>query len=452
MDLKDYVKATFKDHHIDLTDKRIGVATSGGVDSMVLLSVMVALRDEYHYHLYMLHCNHHVRSESEEEARYLKDYASKNDIIFLYKDLYLDLTHSYEAEAHDKRYAFFKDMGEEYQLDDILLGHHVEDNLESILIRIGRGSGLKGYLGLPFKLQKDNIVYLRPLLEVRKDVLLEYSQTYHVTYFHDKTNDDDESLRNRLRHYVLPALLDNDIDKGLERYQYVLSNSYIEIQKIIQGFVDRTNENHCFSKQELLRYSDFLKEEILYKIIKDSQDITTYHMHEVMKELGSHKPYYQIKLGDYILDIQNDIVYIKNNIQNNIKNMLDNKHNSFTLIPTCEIKEYGEYVLNDNLSLIVSKKVNLDMPKINYLWYNINELPIIVRGRQEGDTITDKSGTHKLKSILINAHATPKEKQECVVLEKNGQVLAVLGYARAELANLKDNEGDSVIYLKRRKK
>lgn len=442
MNLKEYVRDIFNSHHIDLKDKHIGVATSGGVDSMVLLSLMLELRSEFHFSLYLLHCNHHVRSESADEALYLKEYALKNDITFLYKDLYLDLTHSYEAEAHDKRYAFFKGMGATYQLDYILLAHHSEDNLESILIRIGRGSGLKGYLGLPFKNTKDNLTYLRPLLNIRKEDIIYYSEENNITYFHDKTNDTDESLRNRLRHYAIPALLDNNIDKGLERYQYVLSSSYNEIQKIIQPFINKVKENQCFSKSEFLNYSDFLKEEILYKIIKDSQDITNYHMHEVIKELGSSKPYYQIKISHYVLDMQNDIVYIKENI--------NNTPNSFTNINTCVINDYGEYALNDNLSLIVSKKINLDMPKIAYLWYNIKELPIIVRGRKIGDTITDKSGTHKLKSILINQHATPKEKEECVVLEKNGQVLAVLGYARAETANLKDNEGDSVIYIKRR--
>ena len=141
------------------------VATSGGPDSMCLLSLVMSLNKKIN--IICAHVNHHVRKESDEEYEYVKSFCESNNIIFEGMDILEYSSDNFESEARKKRYTFFEELYTKYNAKYILTAHHGDDLIETILMRITRGSNLPGYIGI----KELDGKYLRPLLNVTQIIL-----------------------------------------------------------------------------------------------------------------------------------------------------------------------------------------------------------------------------------------------------------------------------------------
>ena len=137
-------------------DDTIIVACSGGPDSMCLLNLTKSICKN----IICAHVNHNVRKESILEYEYVKNFCSLNNIIFEGLNITFDNERNFESNARKKRYDFFNELMEKYNAKYILTAHHGDDLIETILMRITRGSKLAGYIGI----KKENNHYLRPLL------------------------------------------------------------------------------------------------------------------------------------------------------------------------------------------------------------------------------------------------------------------------------------------------
>ncbi|MBM3893183.1 tRNA lysidine(34) synthetase TilS [Candidatus Dependentiae bacterium] len=183
------------------------VALSGGPDSVFLLYLLKQLRDARFCSLVAAHLNHGWRAEAADDAAWCKALCAKLGVPFVqdHGDNYpVDKKYGGSAEAigRKKRQLFYTAVKTQYQAAAIALGHHQDDQFETFFIRLARGTSLSGLHGMnPF-----DGTYLRPLLCVSKKEILAWLAINNISYLTDATNAQDKYLRNRIRHYLVPAL------------------------------------------------------------------------------------------------------------------------------------------------------------------------------------------------------------------------------------------------------
>ncbi|MEK7544651.1 MAG: tRNA lysidine(34) synthetase TilS [Patescibacteria group bacterium] len=188
--------------------KTVIIGVSGGADSVALLNLIVNLSEKLKFKIIVAHVNHSLRGkESDMDEEFVKNLCKKYDIIFVskkvdIKELQKKQKISLEDAGRQARYTFFYRIKEEYNADFILLAHHRDDNVETMLLNLIRGSGVRGLTGIAMG-SKDVI---RPLLDFSKKELMEYCAMKKLGFREDKTNKDTEIRRNYVRHKLIPAI------------------------------------------------------------------------------------------------------------------------------------------------------------------------------------------------------------------------------------------------------
>ncbi|MFQ5601277.1 MAG: tRNA lysidine(34) synthetase TilS [Candidatus Krumholzibacteriia bacterium] len=180
------------------------VGVSGGSDSVALLRLLVEIAPKHRLHLQVAHFDHRLRPGSADDARFVRKLAL---------DLGLEPhTEAWsqpepgEDAARRARHAFLERTARRLGCPVIALGHQIEDQIETVLMRLGRGTGLRGLLGIPWRRSTAGADIVRPLLECRRATLADYLESIHQAWREDPSNEDRALQRNRLRHEVLPVL------------------------------------------------------------------------------------------------------------------------------------------------------------------------------------------------------------------------------------------------------
>lgn len=185
-----------------LGNKKLLLATSGGLDSMVMAHLFHKLK----YEVALVHCNFQLRGmESFGDQKFVQDYAEANEIpIFVTQfdteAFAKDYRLSTQVAARDLRYNWFYELLETEKYDYILTGHHADDNVETFLINLSRGTGLEGLVGIPE--QNDKII--RPLLLFSREEIANYANENDIRWREDSSNASDKYLRNKIRHDLVP--------------------------------------------------------------------------------------------------------------------------------------------------------------------------------------------------------------------------------------------------------
>ena len=245
----------------NFSEKRFLLAVSGGVDSMV----MASLFKELNCYFEIAHINYHFRGEdSNLDQQLVESYCQKHQIPFHLKDVTdkeKETMTSLQTWARDLRYNFFFDVLKNQNLDFIVTAHHLNDELETFIINLSRGSGIKGLSGIPNN--KNQI--LRPLLNYSKESIYAFAKLHNIPFRVDKSNEKQDYLRNKIRHELTPKILDI-FPNFLEQFQESLSylnrvNRFYqtEIEKTFQEiFISGSKEEFILDKEKL-----FLKDKIV---------------------------------------------------------------------------------------------------------------------------------------------------------------------------------------------
>ena len=186
--------------------KTIIVAVSGGVDSMVLLHLLERYSRAT---LIVAHVNHQLREESKEEEKFVRDYCEEHGLICEVAkwDVGATIQTNIEQEARKFRYAFFEQLVQKYQANYVATAHHGDDQIETILMRLVRGSSVRSLAGILSQrefTQESQLVRL--LLGIDKESIYQFAAQQGVTYREDASNDSLIYQRNRYRHQVIPLL------------------------------------------------------------------------------------------------------------------------------------------------------------------------------------------------------------------------------------------------------
>ncbi|MDP2967856.1 MAG: tRNA lysidine(34) synthetase TilS [Deltaproteobacteria bacterium] len=217
--LLEQVRRTIDQYRLLEKGDRVIVGVSAGVDSMVLLHLLIAFRQEFDLFLIVAHIHHGLRPvESEKEAELVRKESARLGLPFEYgefnvKEFGESEGFSLQDAARRIRFQFFHHLLKKYGGGKIALGHNADDQVETVLLRLLRGSGLKGLKGMLPSREKRVI---RPLLEVRREEIETYAQENGIPYLLDSSNLRKDYLRNRLRLNLIP-LIEQDYQPGFRR-------------------------------------------------------------------------------------------------------------------------------------------------------------------------------------------------------------------------------------------
>ncbi len=195
--------------HIDkklafLKEGKLLIAISGGLDSVILAHLCHKLK----LNISLAHCNFNLRGkESDGDEAFVLELAENLDLEvfiehFSTEEFAKQHKLSTQMAARELRYNWFSELAESLEFDYILTAHHADDNLETFLINLTRGTGLSGLTGIP----EVNDAIVRPLLPFSREVLHDYAKAHHMVWREDSSNASDKYLRNKLRHQVIPVL------------------------------------------------------------------------------------------------------------------------------------------------------------------------------------------------------------------------------------------------------
>lgn len=375
----------------NITDNsKVIIACSGGPDSMCLLNLLIRLKNNKNLELIVAHVNHKIRSVSDDEAKMVEEYAKKNNVTFELQELDYQNTKFSEDDAHRKRYKFFKSLIKKYKANYLVTAHHGDDLIETILMRIARGSNLNGYIGIKRVTQNEDYVTLRPLLSTTKDEIIKYNESENIPYVIDESNDSLKYTRNRYRKNVLPFLKNEDeyihlkylkFSEELEEYDNFVNNYIKEKEFIVDNQIvinKITNE------------SEFIKRKTIELIVKSIQvndyfNISDKQMNELLKLIyNSNK---SIDLNNNYIGI-NEYGYLK------ITKKQNNEYQEIILDKDLEFLGFNFYYNCDN-----GNSSN------NCIYLNSSEvtLPLKLRTRCNGDKMQVLNlGTKKINDIFID--------------------------------------------------
>lgn len=223
------------------------VAVSGGVDSVVLLHMLVHERPDDE--LIVAHFDHGIRAESADDATFVEQLAQQNGLLYESRREELGPDAS-EEHARSRRYVFLREMAQKHQ-GTIVTAHHADDVVESIAINLTRGTGWRGLAVL------DSADIERPLLDFKKADLIDYAKKYHLEWREDATNLDTKYLRNSLRQKL--ALLDKDSHRLLRLYR----DRQCFLRQMVNNEIDRLVGASPYSRHMYIAVSDVAAQELL---------------------------------------------------------------------------------------------------------------------------------------------------------------------------------------------
>lgn len=211
----------------------IVVGLSGGPDSVFLLHYLASLRQELNLTLIAAHLDHGWRTESAQDAQFCQELADSYQIPLIVRSLKdapadFKFNGSKEEFGRKARRAFFEQVAKEHNAQAIALAHHADDQIETFFLRLIRGASLTGLAGI----KAQDGLYIRPLLSISKQEILDYLHEHKIPYVIDASNQSDEYLRNRIRNSVIPTLkaCDNRFEKNFANTHAKL----IETEKFLQ--------------------------------------------------------------------------------------------------------------------------------------------------------------------------------------------------------------------------
>ena len=419
----------------------IVVGCSGGPDSMALMYILMDIRKKIDIKIICAHVNHNVRIESKEEEKFLQEYCDANDIAFEAMTIEKYGDDNFHNQARKIRYQFFDEIIEKYNAKYLMTAHHGDDLMETILMRIVRGSTLKGYAGFEKKVEKDNYTLVRPLIFVTKQELEDFDKEKNIPYVIDKSNFKGKYTRNRYRKTVLPFLKEEDpnVHNKFLKFSDTLIEYNNYIDKVLKREINRVYKDNVIDIDLFLENDLLIQKKIIFYIFEhlyqdDLYQINMTHVMEVINLMNSKHSNSSINLpGNYKaikayneLKISEEIDFINNyEVEINEYVELPNNH---------AIKRVDEEEKNDN--------------NVCRLLTNEITLPLYVRTRTLGDKMLLKklNGKKKLKDIFIDAKVPINERDSWpVVVDSKNQILWIPGIKKSKFSKQKNENYDIIL-------
>lgn len=415
------------------------VATSGGVDSVVLCHLL----KEANLSFVIAHCNFNLRGEeSNRDEEFVQSLANELNVPFYIQDF---ATEQYASEnkqgiqlaARELRYKWFTQLQKELQTKEklfyIATAHHANDAIETSLFNFFRGTGIEGLIGIDAIDYERKIV--RPLISFAKNELLQFAQENRISFVEDSSNNSNKYKRNFIRNKVLPLLqeefpaIEKNLFSNLQRLQEVQEIYATSINSIRNKLL--INDKGVYKVAWLL----LLKQKPLVTIVWEMfkvYNFTTAQIPEIIK----------------LCNAQNS-AFIKSETHRIIKNRnwLEIRELSTTQLTTLVVEEEGTYNMNNNtFSCKFLNDFGTEAAKkltTNIAWLDAANIqfPIIVRSPKVGDYFYPLGMTKKkkLSRFFIDQKFSAQQKEATLVVESNKKIVWIIGHRINERCKIISN-------------
>jgi tRNA(Ile)-lysidine synthase len=443
---------------------KIIIAVSGGPDSICMLHILNSLKQKYDMELFAAHVNHCLRGDdADKDEEYVKDMCNDMGISFYSKKIDLnkyaeDNSLSCETAGREVRYDFFKELMEQIGAHKIALAHNANDQAETILMRLMRGTGIEGLKGI--KAVRDSI-FIRPILLLNRIEIEDYCQNNNLKPRIDESNLENIYSRNKVRLELIPYIQGNfnrDIVNTLNRFSQLISKD----SEFIEEFAKEKYEKVCLRKNNNIIIKQIAfeeKEAIITRIIRNAlfelkgnlNNFESIHIYDIIsiQNQGTGKkimlPQQVIAenvYGDIVLYIKDDEeTLIKDCIKNNIlfkinKSILeDNKDTVKIYIKTLDITVELKIIFKD-------KVINFNENNLTkYFDYDKIKDEIVARTRQDGDKFIPygMQGSKKLKDFFMDLKIPKNHRDDIPLLCFDNEIAWVVGYRVGEIFKVTKN-------------
>jgi len=413
------------------------IGVSAGPDSIALLHL---LQNEAKQKIVCAHINHNVRKESNEEFAFLKKYCKDNNIIFESFKITNYKENNFENEARNIRYNFYEKILNKYNSHSLFLAHHGDDLIETILMKIIRGSNLEGYAGIKTISKLENYQIIRPLLNYTKNDLINYNKQHNLKYYIDETNNDIKYTRNRYRQNILPLLKKEDplVHKKFLKYSETLTEYFNYVEKIT---INKLNDILSNNKINIIKFNkedEFIKKNIIFYYLSTIYNnkaniIKEKHIKSIIELIESQKPNGKISLPQNYQAIKEyNLLYVK----------LQNKNDNYKILLT-------DNLIIDKFQFNILDKCDTDGNDVCRLNSENIEFPLYLRNKKNGDKIETKglNGHKKLKEIFIENKISINDRETYPVLvDKFDKILWIPNLKKSKYNVKKDDKCDIIIY------
>lgn len=398
-----------------LNEKKLFLAVSGGVDSIVLLDLFHHLN----YEIAVLHCNFSLRnSESNDDEYFVKSLCDERNIpIFIQKfdtnQFASDYKLSTQVAARKLRYDWFYEQLLEQNFDYILTAHHLDDSLETFIINLTRGTGLEGLTGIPS--QNDKII--RPLLPFSRLEIENYARENSINWREDSSNTSDKYLRNKIRHDVVPVLKELNVNllssfqntlENLQQSQSLVNDATNLVHKIA---VNEEGNQFKINLNELLKLPNY--NAYLYQWLKEFEFTSWNDVYDLVtaqsgKQIFSKK-HILLKDRDFL------ILYTKENVTIEEVFLIDKNQKDVKIPLNIEFCSINDISVTDSNSIFV------DEDQLQF--------PMTIRKWQEGDYFypLGMQGKKKLSKYFKDEKMSLIDKSNQWVLCSDNQIVWVIG-------------------------
>ena len=369
------------------------ISVSGGMDSMALLNVTLKHRP------HVVHFNHQVRPDSSDDVELVTTFCEKHQLS--YDVFYLSLpTSNFQHEAHKIRKEKLLEVAKNRSIKHIFTAHHADDQTETILMRLIRGSDLNGYAGLSEKESMFGVTFHKPLLKVSKETLAEYIKTHHIPFREDSSNSQHTYFRNRIRRQIIPLLKQENskLNDAFSRFHDQLESSVEFISRESNKLDLKTMTRSSFNQ-----LSDGLKSQLLINMLRQKHiDYTFDLIQKIQEVLASERANTEVHLSNnQRFFISYDQFFIG-----------EKPTYSETRI---ELKEGLNYIDGKQISIFFDNNVSYEGSTFK-ICYNKGALPLIARHRVDGDLLSFSFGHKKLKDYLIDKKIPKHLRDELLII------------------------------------
>ena len=298
--LKEKVLDTIKKYELISNGDKLVLGVSGGPDSMCMLNILKEIKENgiLNFEITVAHINHMIREEAKEDENYVKKYCKENEIKFYSKSIDVEKIANTnkigtEEAGRNERYKFFDEILKKTASSKIAIAHNKNDNVETVIMNIIRGSGVSGIKGIEAKRE----IYIRPLIECEREEIEEYCEKENLNPRIDKTNFENIYTRNKIRNIVIPFIKqefnpniietinrltdlvreeETYIEKQVEKeYKEILIEENLEKRTIIIDLKKFNNEEKVI-KSRLILYT-------ITRILGSSKGIEKIHIEDIIK-------------------------------------------------------------------------------------------------------------------------------------------------------------------------
>lgn len=453
--IKDKFLEAVKEYKLLNAGESVLVAVSGGADSVALLHLLDFYKEKFGWKLHIAHLNHMIRKKDADlDVKYVQGLARNLNIAVTVESIDVpalakEKKTGLEAAARQVRYDFFERVADKVGAHKIAVGHTADDNVETFLMRLVRGAGLKGLCGIPPKRGK----IIRPLIKIWRREIEDYVGVLKLVPRRDYTNYETKYMRNRVRMKMIPQLKLYNLNIKEIILQTILllteDSEYLEVkteEALEQMLISSTDSEIRMEIAKLQKFENPIQGHLIRKAIEKVKgnllELTYIHVCDVLEKIDAKETClpagrrWELHLpgGIFVAGNRGELI-----ISREKREIPSSKPYSYSLsVPgEVEIKEVGKKLCAG----FSERQTEADDPSVAFVDYAVLGKKMTVRNKEDGDRFQPlgMKGTKKLQDLFVDEKIPMELRNSVPVVESGGKIVWVGGLRLDDRAKVSEN-------------